>query len=169
MRRPWVHFEVFSDGKEKLFVSHDESALYTLKTSTIRNRRKAFILSQGLTFSFTAALSAFSKKFLEDLCNAALLLELYNMAEKNECEWSTSLAHRRLPDTDVLLNTVRTQMKQVLQMYPQLFSYGARSDYLLDDTLITLPQKMDRPTVASLPKAYSTGMTRTAGIQKRKA
>lgn len=45
-----------------------------------------------------------------------------------------SLVDRQLPDTDVLVNTVRTQVERVLPLLPEPSPCGVQSGYPLEDT-----------------------------------
>lgn len=69
-----------------MFVSRGEFELYTLKASTTGSRKDCLKLVKGLSFSVIAALRALSKDFLEDIRNAILSSELYNMGAKTELE-----------------------------------------------------------------------------------
>lgn len=94
LRRPRGHFELFNDKGEQVFVSSNEKMLYAPKASTTRNRKDSFSSVQGIPFNVFAALHAFSKDFPKSIHNAILPLELYNIAAKNEHEWSVRLDRR---------------------------------------------------------------------------
>lgn len=91
LRGSWARFEDCNDRGEEVFVSRDESLLYTLEESTSHNCEKPFRLVQGLLSNVTDDLRSMSKSFPKDTCNAVLFLDLYTMVSKNEWEWTTRL------------------------------------------------------------------------------
>lgn len=95
LQEPWDQFEVLSYRKEKVFVSPNESALYTLEASMKRNREKLVNLAQGLPFNVSVTSRALRRNTLEDICNAVIFLELYTLAVKTKREYSTGLDRRR--------------------------------------------------------------------------
>lgn len=80
-----------------------------------------------------------------------------------------SMLDRQLPDTDSLVNTVRTKVERVLPLDPQLPPYGTRSGYSLEDTLRELTQEPDRALVADPCKVYPTGMRGTTRFGEERA
>lgn len=77
-------FGVFNDESEDVFVSRNQSALYTLGANTTQNREKPFTLVQGLPFNVIPASRTFWKSFLENIHSALLSSEVFTMADKNE-------------------------------------------------------------------------------------
>lgn len=68
------------------------------------------------------------------------------------------LVNSKVPDTDVLSNTVRTRVKRVLPFHSQPFSYVAPSVYPPEEKVKELTQKPNWATVAAPFKTYPTGM-----------
>lgn len=67
-----------------VFVSREEIALYTFKTSTTWTLEKSFNLLQSLISSVVAALRTLLKSFLEDMSSDVLSSEQYTMAVESE-------------------------------------------------------------------------------------
>lgn len=65
------------------------------------------------------------------------------------------------PKTEVLVNTVQTQVERVIPLPPQPSSYETKPGYSLEDTVKEITKETDGATAAGPPKAYPTGMRRT--------
>lgn len=78
--------------------------------------------------------------------------------EKMRFSQTQSLVDSQVPDTDVLVNTIRTQVKGVMQLDPQPSPYGAPPLYTPQETLIEPAQKPKRAIVGSPSIVYPAGM-----------
>lgn len=80
------------------------------------------------------------------------------LVEKKMFHRVQSLVDNQLPNTDVLVSTVRTKVEGVPPVHPLRFPYETQHGYLLEDAVKELMQEPYRATVPSPSKAYPTGI-----------
>lgn len=73
----------------------------------------------------------------------------------------TNLVDSQLPDTDVLMSTVRTKAERELPLHAQTSPCENHSGYPPENTVKKLTAKSDRATTSNPSKLYPAGMGKT--------